>query len=1102
MVLLDLPVDELDAELAQAGAAVLEDRVVRRVIKQHRRLPGIGLQVPHAQCYTLPRAQLERLVDRDELTADPAALPDEVAIFGGSRDALAAGDATALSRAWRAIFHARVHQALGALAASGAITRASIHERVHRIGQTEFDEIRAVLRQEDLLLPPVDDISAYIEFVALYLELREFAPLALDRTFPTLDLPRVDATIALDLDAAALLAAARPARAPARPIVDEPAPPPPTTDPEAIRAAEPVAIADPSARKRASRARVKGNRARAAIQALRAGDREGARGDLHALCERLAGAIGAAASPAWAAALLPVAETAAAQRVLRFTPGARLLHDLQAACVVAEREVRVVDVAGWALSRGKRPLVRALPATREVRVAKHLHAAVAKVAEHRLVSGKDRERLSAAVRDIVECADRNVRVVLRPKIETALDGVALHPRNLPERVAQKKLVDELLDRAVEVGQLSLGNLRDAISHNDLKLPDLTRARLRSGDELLRCDDALSRSLDGVYRRGESYLRWLQKISSVLFGTAFGRLLTLYVILPLLGSYTVFTGAHHMVGWVTKHTIHSEPVIETTPRIYAGAAFLFLLLHLPVLRRAVLWGFRMLGRGLRLVLLDLPRALLRRPLVRRFLDSRFVRWLIQPAIPAAIPWLVLDDWWRWPIAATVFVALALGLNSRLGRRAQEIAADAVMHWGHHLTGRIVPSMIKWLLAVFSELIELLDRGLYRVDEWLRFKSGQPRITLVAKGALGLVWSIIAYVLRLYINLFIEPEVNPIKHFPVVTVAAKIILPFSEPIVSAISGPASRIMGTTLGVSFAAFTLFVLPGLAGFLVWEFKENWRLYRSTRPETLREVSIGHHGETMVGFLKPGFHSGTIPKRFTKLRRAAWKADERAVARHRHELHHVEDAIRTFVDRELVSMLDAAPAFRITDVAVAHVAIGSNRVHVDLACPSVAPDLARIAFEQQSGWTVASIPERGWIDRLSDDQRQILEIALAGFYKRSGVDLVREQLEHALAGDHPSPPYDISDEGLVVWPGQGYQTEAIYDLRAAQPAPVLRGTPWSGELPTLADRHALYRRESLTWSAWTAVWEQLARGEPPSPIIAGPSLVRRAPAHATALAG
>lgn len=1102
--------DELDADLARVAAVLLEDRVVRRVIKQHRQLPGLGLQVPHARCYALARAELERLVEPDELAVAPAALPDDVVIFGGSRAQLAAGDAAELSRAWRAIFHARIHLVLEARVRSQAITPAVIRERIHRIGQTEFDEIRAVLRQDDLLLPPAGDTAAYVEFVALYLELRAFAPHTLDRTFPTVDAARVDAAIALDVDGDALLAASRPARAPERPVTDEPAPAasgraaaPAAT----VRAAGPRAAVDRKARKRAGRARYKGNHARAAILALHAGDREAAIGDLEALCQRLARAVGsAAADPGWVTAFLPVVEAAAAERVLRFTPGVRLLHDLQTACVVAEREVQVVDVAGWLLSRRKRPLVRSLPATREVRVAKHLHAAAAKIAEHKLAPGAGHDRVAAAVRDIVERADRHVRVVLRPKIDAALEAVALQPRNLPERVAQKKLVDELLDRAVAVGQLSLGNLRDAISHNDLKLPDLTRARMRSGDELLRCDDALSRSLDGVYRRGESYLRLLQKISSVLFGTPVGRVLTLYLILPLLGSYTVFQGAHHMVGWFAKHLIGREPVISTPARIYAGAAFLFLVLHAPVFRRAVVAVLRLIGRGLRLVLFDLPLALLRRPLVQRVLDGRFVRWVIQPGVPAAIAWQIAgglwDEPWRWPVAAAVFVAFALGLNSRLGRRAQEIAADAVVRWGRHLTGRIVPGIIKWLLAMFAELIEHVDRGIYRVDEWLRFKVGQSRLTLVAKGVLGLGWSAFAYVLRFSINLFIEPEVNPIKHFPVVTVVAKILLPFSEAMVSAISAPISRLLGGALGVSIAAFIVFILPGLAGFLVWELKENWRLYRKTRPAILHEVSFGHHGETMVGLLKPGLHSGTIPKRFTKLRRAAWKADERGVARHRDELHHIEHAILTFVDRELVSMLDAAPAFRITDVAVAQVAIGSNRVHIDLACPSVAPDTARIAIEQQSGWTVASIPERGWIDHLGEDQRQILEIALAGFYKRSGVDLVREQLEHAIAGDGAPPPYDISDDGLVVWPGHGYQTEAVYDLHAQQPVALLRGAPWSGEPPILAGSHAVYRREPLRWSAWTAVWEQLARGEPPVPVVAGPGLIRRPPSPAAQLAG
>ncbi|MBC7978619.1 MAG: hypothetical protein H7138_26840, partial [Myxococcales bacterium] len=551
--------------------------------------------------------------------------------------------------------------------------------------------------------------------------------------------------------------------------------------------------------------------------------------------------------PAWTEALLPAAEIAASQRKLRFTPEARLLHDLQTACVVADREVKVVDVASWAFSLGKRPIVRPLPATREVRVAKHLHAAAEKIAECTLATVAAQDRLAAAIRDIVERGDTHVRVMLRPKIEAALDSVDLHPHNLPERVAEKKLVDELLDQAVAAGQLSIGNLRDAISHNDLKMPDLDRRDVRSGDELLRCDLALSRSLDGVYRRGEVYLRFLQRISSVLFGTPLGRLLSLYLILPFLGSYTVLEGAYHMIvivvdriglanplhaapppiqgdtasalTWVRSvhdHSVHRWLEIATPTTIALGAAFLFLLLHVTLFRRAVVLVLRVIGRVLRFVLITIPLAVLRRPLVLRLLDSRFSRWVIQPAIPAAIAWLFMHGVLSWVVAGVVFLVFAFGLNSRLGRRAQELLADAIVRGGRQLTSRIFPAMVRWILQLFSRLIERLNRGLYRVDEWLRFRTGQNPLILVIKGVLGTVWSVIAYFLRLYINLFIEPEVNPIKHFPVVTVAAKIILPFSEPMISAISGPASQLMGRTLGVSFAAFTVIVIPGLAGFLV----------------------------------------------------------------------------------------------------------------------------------------------------------------------------------------------------------------------------------------------------------------------------------------------
>lgn len=1083
--------DSLDEELAGCGAALIEERVLRRLIKAHRRVRTVGLQVPHEHNYAIARSELEKIVERGDLAVELARLPERVILVTGERAALMIGQPEAVSKLWRAMFHARIHIAFDELLAAQQLTVAAIRERVHRIGQTEFDEIRSVLKQESLLLPPVDDTTTYMEFVALYLELRYFAPRAIDRTFPAVfDTSQIDATIALDLDPDALLAAARPPRAPAAPLV--------IGEPEAVVREPQLEFSDPSARRAALRARKRGNRSRAAILAMRSGDAPGARDDLDELVGRLAKALGGVSTAGWTDTLLPLVRYAATQKSLRFNPGVRLLHDLQAACTIAEREVKVVDLVSWALSLGKRPVVRALPATREVRIAKRMHGASAKLAGCNLASGDDRDRLAELLRALTRHSDDQVRRVFRPKLEAALDEVGLHPHSLPERVAEKKLVDEMLDRAVGVGRLTLGDLRDTLSHNDLKLPNLELSQLRTGDQLLRADQILSHSLDGVYRRGEVYMRFLQKLSSVLFGTPVGRFLTLYLLLPLLGSYAVVEGLQHMIGPLMKKLAGWEPVISSRESLLGGAAFLFLLLHVRPFRIGVWFGVRMLWRAFKLLLFDLPRAVWRNPLVQRLLESPITRWGLKPAIPALIVWAIdpiSGSYSRWLVAGGVFALAAVALNSRFGRLAEEIATDWIVRSSRHVTSRIVPGLIKATLDLFSKLVELLDRGIYRVDEWLRFRAGQSVIIMALKGVLGAVWFVITYVLRLYVNLFVEPTTNPIKHFPVVTVAAKIILPFTPAILEGVAGPAKQLMGSAMGNGFAGFTVLVLPGLAGFLVWELKENWKLYRATRPEAMRSLAIGHHGETVASFLRPGFHSGTIPKLYTKLRRAAWKGDERSVTKHHAGLHHVEEAIAKFADRQLVSMLNEVAAFGATDVSLEHVEIGSNRIQITIACPSIGPDPSTIRFELQSGWIVAGIPTPGWVGLLVDDQRRIFEIALAGFYKLSAVDIVREQVEHALRSSpsRPAPPYDIADEGMVVWPGQGFETEAVYDLRSNKLTPTVRGARFDGELFDLGGRHALFGREPLYWSVWSTTWQQIARGDRPMQIIVGPSLLRHA---------
>ena len=1045
---------------------VVEDGVLRRTVKSDLKLRGAGLRVPHDHTWV-------RRADRKILVTgrDPTTI-------------------------WRGVFHARVHIALDDLIARGALTTAGVRERVDAIGQTEFDEIRSVLRQEHLLVPPADEQVIYLEFVALFCELEAFAPRALEHTFPALhDLAAVRATVRRDIDPEALLAASRPPNAPERPIV------------AVVQEADPyegtgkLEFADRSARKDAEKARKKGNLARAAIYAARAADMPAARTDLDALVARLAKTLGItdpALTAGWVDALLPVVYFAGTQQSLRLNVGARLLYDLQSACIVAEREVKVVDVVGWALSLGKQKVVRSLPATREVRIAKHLRHASQRVAECELEHPQDRDRLAQVLHEITKRGDTNVRDVMRPKIEAALDEVDMHPRSLPERVAEKKLIDELLDRATAVGRLTLGDLRDAISKNDLKMPDLTLQALKGRDQLLGLDKILARSLDGVYRSGEIYLRFLQKLSSIVFGTWAGRILTLYLFLPLLASFAVIEGLQHMVGPLVKKISGVEPEISTRWTLYGFAGFLFLVLHVRPIRRVVWWILRMIGRLLRFLLWTIPISIWTHPIVRAYMASPVHRWLIRPAIPAAITLLFVDreEYLGWIIAGGVFLVVAVAFNSRLGRRLEERVTDWLVLSGRQFTTRILPGLVKWTLELFGKLADLVDRALYRVDEWLRFRQGQGTIKLVMKGALGTIWFVIAYVLRLYIDLFIEPTTNPIKHFPVVTVAAKLIIPIIPSILSAVTNATEGLLGATAAKGFAGFTVLVLPGLAGFLVWELKENWKLYRASRPPTLGPLVIGHHGETMVGFLKPGFHSGTIPKLFTKLRRAAWRGDEKGIAKQHDGLHHVEESIAKFVDRQLVSMLVEVEAFGAKDVALSRIDIGSNRVQMTIICPSVGSTPATIRFELQSGWIVGAISEPGWTGQLAPKQRRIFEIALAGFYKLSGVELLREQLEHALASeDAPAPPYDIADEGLIVWPGDGFATEAIYDLTSEKLTPVVRGAPYSGALYDLGGRHALFGREPLYWSVWSTTWQQIARGEQPMPIIVGPSLLRAASA-------
>ena len=181
-----------------------------------------------------------------------------------------------------------------------------------------------------------------------------------------------------------------------------------------------------------------------------------------------------------------------------------------------------------------------------------------------------------------------------------------------------------------------------------------------------------------------------------------------------------------------------------------------------------------------------------------------------------------------------------------------------------------------------------------------------------------------------------------------------------------------------------TLGFLPGLAGFIVWELKENWRLFEANRPRNLRPVMIGHHGETMRRLLLPGFHSGTIPKLFAKLRRAerqAYRTGEHEQARKAREaIHHVEDPIRHFVERGFAAILVRERPLRLGgDFALDRVELATNRVEVHAGLGAAGDRSLRITFEDEDGRLIARVCDGGFRSALTDEQRAALDAAIAG---------------------------------------------------------------------------------------------------------------------------
>jgi len=995
-------------------------RILRRVIKQDRGLTGFAFRVPHRKIYVIDSKSLLNIVEPEEIGLySGECLPDKVILIAqpDPRKLLEMPAGEALVRYWRLLFHARVHLSIEERITEKGLNPAALRERIHGIGEVEFEEIRTVLGQEGFLLPPRNDQSVYEEFAAVFLELRYFAWNALPRYFPSLeDLDAITAVLRRDVDAQWLFLTTRPLGAPdpedrsasddLGPWIgnsdDMPSPPAATRKP-------PSPSKYRELMRKARRPESLGNVVGAAIYHIKAlhcaptdkVDRTKAvlKDDVNRLIGRLQAALELShdAPQPWHESLRALVRLTSDGF---WTAEARLLYDLQKVCVAHEREISKIDLVRWLLSFGRRPIKRPLPNQRDVLVSQHLRSAERRLAAVRL-SEKQCKQLGMLIRAAIERVETRLRDQFRPRISDALETVGLKPCNLPEQVAQKKIVEELLDRVVERGFLSLGALRDALSRNALKLPDIAGpGTMIFGDPLLQADRRLGELLEGVYRPAELYLRWMQQLSSLAFGTRIGRFLTLNLAVPFGGAYLIYSGLNHLFEIFLKD-IH---YYEDRSIILLLGIFIFGLVN-------VRWFRKFVGQSLKDVY-DSTRKTIFLPLWR-VIHSHVVqvilhsvmfrlsfRFLIKPAIWTALAWMVFPlvgvNWLAsLSSAAAIFVAFNIFLNLRVGRNIEEMAADwAVQTWNRYGI-RFFMGLFWMVVDFFKAVLEIIERLMYNVDEWLRFRSGETALTLCLKAGLGALWFFVAYILRFCITLLIEPQINPIKHVPVVTVSHKLLMP----LIPHLAWIVETRMGVEKGWSWtlASAVIISIPGICGFLVWELKENWRLYAANRKEDLSPVIIGKHGETMLRLLKPGLHSGTLPKLFAKLRRAERKAraggNWRPVRKYLQALERFEVSVRRYVEREFLVLLAGSKCPGAAAVNTREIRLATNRVEILFDRENSANDDLRIALKIHSGSLVGDVTNAGWAGRLPDHQRQVFISAILGLYKTAGLEFADQQM-------------------------------------------------------------------------------------------------------------
>ncbi len=583
----------------------------------------------------------------------------------------------------------------------------------------------------------------------------------------------------------------------------------------------------------------------------------------------------------------------------------------------------------WLLHLGRSPIRDALPFQSLIKALRALETSRVRLEEQPWPMD-ELERYSRLLRTLNRSITDRLDTELTPRIEQAMREADFVPRDHREIVAAQKMKLELLDVIKHRRHLKFTDVRDIVARNILRLPDPTWGEFFRGDRLRRFDRTADRALPGVYRPGEVYIKGLQQLGAPLFGTPLGRDILRYLLLPFGGSYLVLKSLDLLIELIpfVEKGFH---LTEATSVVFSGSlinliAYTGIGRHLA--EAVILGGWRIL----RFLVWDGPRGLMRWWPIAGLLSTGLMRGLgrnlIQPLLIGILPLapiialaVLVEEVPIEPGLWLLGLAFALGTlarNTPAGRRFLDNLSTRIAAYLQRLNQALFIGLIQQLLFFFKEVTRRFSQVLHRVDEGLTHHLSERWTSLALKALLAPIWRFSEALIQFYVTVLVEPQVNPVKHFPIVTIGHKLLLPFLPAITAAFVEITRSILPKVIAYPLVTLTIVLLPGLFGFLVWELKENWKLYEANHRERLHKLDVdqpretpiepakvGAHGESMRGLMCRGFHSGTLPKGFDRLRkviRQQWRDDTsypKRLRRCQRQLEEVEHAIGVFVDRE-----------------------------------------------------------------------------------------------------------------------------------------------------------------------------------------------------------